>query len=525
VGAGKNYWVKSLTEKGHEDKGYAPNGYKVLMITSRVATANAQAIKLEADTRFDFKRLINDDDWWGDEPPVQKVVCCTNSYIEWYAKNLYDPNDPKTHVWNMFDFIVLDEAHSMTSDATFSESPFHVQAFLRHAYRNSKKCRIIMMSGTPEAITWLYEGVTSQKSVKVINLYKKCRHLEPKCVTIRALDGLSERIIEKLLQGKRIIYFATTSDNMQCLVEDLKNGGIPLSDIGISYSDDPKKDEKFDGELVDKRKCIFESLSKREVLPADIKILISTSKNKEGININDPDIKDMIVESHQRDEVRQMAGRIREGLDNLVIIGDAKQHSSSGNSLFAAIDKKSIASINKAVEMFWNKSKHKGRAEKADDISEVEKRHRYVRYDHFAECFRFYRGRDKGDALARSDDTCFRSDIAACKEANYTGDFSGYDNLAAWFPDARTLIYPPCDLREAVVNLFNKEDVLNKQITKAERDILAEKIRNLIKTHSQSGTDISVKFKSLAPVLTKLGYRLDEVEGVRKGSLYVIKEI
>ncbi|MCF2618193.1 DEAD/DEAH box helicase family protein, partial [Oscillibacter valericigenes] len=191
VGAGKNYWAKSLTEWGHEDKGYDPAGYRVLLITSRRSTANAQAIKLDADTRFDFSGLSPDGDSWF----TQGVVCCTNSYIEWYVKNLYNPDDPRTHIWNVFDFIILDEAHSMAADATFSEAPFHVQSFLRYVHKQTKNCRIILMSGTPEPIEWLYDGEINQKHVKNINLYNTCRHIEPKNVRLLPSLGLVDKIV------------------------------------------------------------------------------------------------------------------------------------------------------------------------------------------------------------------------------------------------------------------------------------------------------------------------------------------
>lgn len=525
VGAGKNYWVKTLTEKGHEDKGYSPDGYKVLLITSRTSTVNAQCIKLDADKRFHFADLHQYGDWWGDEPPTQKVVCCTNSYIEWYAKNLYDPDDPKTHVWNMFDFIILDEAHSMTCDATFSEAPFHVQAFLRHAYREGQRCRIVMMSGTPEPISWLYEGVVNQKDVKTINLYKRCRHLEPTQVWLRPRLGLVEKIVSKLRNGKRVIYFATTSNNMQALIEDLKANGVPLEDIGIAYSDDPEKDKKFDLELVEKRACIQDALSNDEVLPADIKIFITTSKNKEGININDPDIKDMIVESHQRDEVRQMAGRVREGLNHLVIVSDAAQHFSNGSPLFAKIDRKCVRSINAAAQEYWtHKDGRLSVKEKEKNISKIEERYRYVRYDCFREEFRFYTGRFKGDALADLSERSFKQAVESCKDASYTGDYSGYDDLAAWFPDARTAIDPQSTLKEAVSKLLVDREILGKEISKEERDELAEGIRRLVRSCEQTDTNIKANFVSLAPVLKKLGYKQNETPGKRKGSSFVITE-
>ena len=303
-----------------------------------------------------------------------------------------------------------------------------------------------------------------------------------------------------------------------------KNGADNVTAVLLDIAN-PIEDKKFDLELVEKRACIQDALSNDEVLPADIKIFITTSKNKEGININDPDIKDMIVESHQRDEVRQMAGRVREGLNHLVIVSDAAQHFSNGSPLFAKIDRKCVRSINAAAQEYWtHKDGRLSVKEKEKNISKIEERYRYVRYDCFREEFRFYTGRFKGDALADLSERSFKQAMESCKDASYTGDYSGYDDLAAWFPDARTAIDPQSTLKEAVSKLLVDREILGKEISKEERDELAEGIRYLIRSCEQTDTNIKANFVSLAPVLKKLGYKQNETPGKRKGSSFVITE-
>ena len=69
--------------------------------------------------------------------------------------------------------------------------------------------------------------------------------------------------------------------------------------------------------MLDKKKQIEESLKTAELLPDDVKIFLTTTKNKEGINIQNDDVKIMFAESSQRAELIQMAGRVRNGLDEL----------------------------------------------------------------------------------------------------------------------------------------------------------------------------------------------------------------
>lgn len=524
VGSGKNYWVKKLTEKGHEEKGYSPNGYKVLLITSRATTADAQMIKLEADRRFDFENLFRENERWGAPSPwEQSVVCCTNSYIEYFAKNIYKADDSRTHVWDMFDFIVLDEAHSMTCDATFSEAPFHVQRFLSHAHRNSN-CHIVLMSGTPAPIKWLFDD----NAVTTLNKYNECVHVEPKSVIIRSSDGVDSLIKTILEAEQRIIYFVTTTKSMAALVKALNALGISDDVIGISYSDDKERDDRFSPVLVEKKKRILESLKTKEVLPEDVKIFITTSKNKEGININDEDIKIMFVESHLKDEVIQMAGRVRKGLKELYIISDAKQHASQGSELISNINAACLKDVNDAVGQYLAKHPKEQEPDRFPKVIEkVENMFRYIRYDYFEGKFRRYVGREQGDAQVSRNEKYFQSCIACWNSpANHYGE-TGYKLLHEWFPDARLDLYITIkpDLQVEVGKLLEDSKLLGVVISKGQRDEIKAKIQALVKTCEWHGEPISENFCMLGPVLKKLGFKIDQAPDTRNGTAFVISKL
>ena len=42
---------------------------------------------------------------WSNQSFYQKSVACTNAFIEGYIRNVHDPADPETHLWNLFDII------------------------------------------------------------------------------------------------------------------------------------------------------------------------------------------------------------------------------------------------------------------------------------------------------------------------------------------------------------------------------------------------------------------------------------
>ena len=133
VGAGKNAWVARLVESGK----------RVLLVTSRKATANAQANKLEGC------RWINLDEI--QKPEGNNAVVVTNAGIEKYIKYKYNKDDERTHLWKYFDVVVIDEAHSLAADATFSDAPFYTMTFVTQVYRESQ-CKIVLMTGTPDQL-------------------------------------------------------------------------------------------------------------------------------------------------------------------------------------------------------------------------------------------------------------------------------------------------------------------------------------------------------------------------------------
>ena len=60
---------------------------------------------------------------------------------------------------------------------------------------------------------------------------------------------------------------------------------------------------------------------------------MTTSKNKEGININNEDIHHAYIEEHSLTDIRQMAGRLRCGAEHAYVIVDAQGHNTNEHRL------------------------------------------------------------------------------------------------------------------------------------------------------------------------------------------------
>ena len=191
--------------------------------------------------------------------------------------------------------------------------------------------------------------------------------------------------------------------------------GIPEEVIAVSFSQE-EAEEKF-SETILKNKVRTEAyLSDHEDLPPDIAFFFTTSRNKEGINIGNPNTYwDVYIESHWKDEAMQMWGRIREGrtqkedknrspIDCVTLIDDAPQHTSvfhrtDWSALLSAANKKTV---NEVLDV-WCHENDVDREQcwhvpsGAAVIRNAHKTFPYLRYSITDHKFRVYRGRVKGE--------------------------------------------------------------------------------------------------------------------------------
>lgn len=345
VGSGKNYWVETL----------ARQGYNILLITSRKATADAQAEKLGGERWIDLEIACKDEIGKG----YQKKVVVTNAGIEYFLKQRYNPDCESTHIWEFFDFIILDEAHSLSADATFADSPFYVKTFLDWAEENSKTCKIIYMTGTPAIIDWVFADKIGNPDYNYLNLFSKCHHVIPEDVILYPYNGIAADIAYQVVeQNQRVIYFANSVTRIEELANQLLERGVDAEYIGISYANADQRKLKLPKVILDSTKEIEESLTSIELLPPRIKCFISSSKNQEGINILDDDISMMFCETQDIDSITQMAGRVRKHLEALIILYNAPLHSEKYDYDEEFLDYMCVEAINEAFSIYLEENKY-----------------------------------------------------------------------------------------------------------------------------------------------------------------------
>ena len=203
---------------------------------------------------------------------------------------------------------------------------------------------------------------------------------------------------------------------------------------------------------------VEESIAKDNLIPDDIHLWLTTSRNKEGINILNEDIEHLYVESHIQSDIIQMAGRIRCGVKHMYIIVDSQDHyfSSWQDEPYLYRDESPgsiISSYNRPLKSFYGnvgtKPPFANTEPFAFDTEQTCKRvaayvehvqeRTYVRYSYFDNAFHFYNLRDLSIRLQTQELNMFKRAMQPPRhiEAVFKG----------WFPDS--IVHPYISIEEA----------------------------------------------------------------------------
>lgn len=362
VGSGKNTFIEKLILGEVEG---APKGLKVLLITSRRAKVDEtltyydgeESLKIFCD-RIGLEGNLFVRRWYAEEREefrdnlfvirdkagvdhhiYQNSVICTNAVIAAYHRYCYDPRNEVTWLWNKFDLIVIDEAHSLFTDATYQAAPFYVNEMIQKYMSVCSKspddlpnCKhIILMTGTPMLLEKYYRAVCpANVGMNILDLRDKCHCVVPKKVYFIENSAVKKTISDILRDGKRVIYFA---NHTQTPAEFCRKTDIPQDKVSVSFSKDKRRSalKKDHPEAYADMLLTEQSLRENFSIPEQFSLFVTTERYKEGININDK-IDYLFVETHNSSDVIQMAGRVRSGVDALYIVVDAHPHESVGEN-------------------------------------------------------------------------------------------------------------------------------------------------------------------------------------------------
>lgn len=380
VGSGKNHWVENeLIKYGN-----------ILLITSR--RAKVEETKLMSIFKGNLTKT-----------EINNNVVYTNSGMEWLIKNNIIEGAFDS-ICDYFDFVVIDEAHSLVSDSSFADSPFHIWSFIK---KMSEKMKFILMTGTFEPI----EKLIIENGWNIINATNECENNKPNRIVIDSKENILNHIKSKIVGTEKSIYMANSANYMvSYLYEKIyENSEIRKEEISFAMSDSKVTalvaEGKFHCEEHKRLDETFESIINTKKLPSDIKILLTTSRLKEGINIKDKNIKDIYCESHISSDLIQFAGRVRTGVETLYIVNDIKQNNNNDiqeidymfckesgvdacNLYLSEIEQADIDLLIDICKI--SVSKTIGNIRIKEFVSFIESKFKYIRYNHLENRFELY---------------------------------------------------------------------------------------------------------------------------------------
>ena len=493
VGSGKNYFVERFIEG---DEKHSIPKKTILIITSRRAKADEifldEAVDIENKIiqKWDEYHHVYDDfedipddvpvriliDDWGEHRVYQKSAVCTNAFVEQYSKYVYSGGDITTHLWELFDIIIIDEVHSVVLDATYQSAPFYIRDLVsefikRHEladkepekYKRPLCEQIIIMAGTEDAV----KAIETPENSTTINRMEVCRRAYPRNIRFITMDAVKRQIADQLAAGERIVYF----QNHTTLPKEFIEGtSIDPEVIVPSFTKEEKRRNLEKNEETLYRKIIEteKSIKEENLVPQYVRLFLSTSRNKEGININDKDIKYIYVESHIISEIEQMAGRVRAGVEDLYIIVDADEFSTYESKYEELFSRDEVAGKNwydacgaandyfrklcktENVKDLFHNREFLGRAYDNKNIREfirfIHSKFPYVRYSCFDNMFKFYSFRKRGRKYIKDSIDCFNRvilDKELCVQ-----------EFKKWFPYSEIHPYYTVDMK--AVDIFNK---------------------------------------------------------------------
>lgn len=540
VGSGKNTFVDNLAKGGvikHADGTPVEKQY-ILLITSRRAKVNEQLNSdvvvydpsigmfdnilsdwyAQYDERYaDYfeapTKELSDLDGWGGSRIFKRTCVNTNAKIEYNLKQHFHPNDSASHPWERFDMIVIDEVHALLADASYQNAPFYVRRLIEETKRRSVTCKIIVMTGSPQIL----RNYALFDDAYCVDLMDTCRNIVPQRIEYICKKDAIEKQTKMLRQRQPFVAFSNHIGDMFTICK--KQSGEIQDGIAISFSDEARRNiMKKEQPLNYKKMCDTEKhLAQYQTLPAGIHAFLTTSRNKEGVNIKNEDFRTMFVETHDDIDIIQMTGRLRNPIETLYIITDSKPHPNLEDTNEQPFCKSET--VLNAVNVYFQKLCQSNNIDLTDPegwhpvihsveplgkfIDFIHNKFLYIRYDYFTDKFVYYQEREDSKAYYAEQQSLFQ-------QASYSSA-----RLIAltqrWFPNVSCVVSVKCkgDVAEEIRKYLTANSWLDgkRNIHDVERTEILEQINKIT----------GGNYKTLAPALKDWGYLLN-TNGKKKSS-------
>ena len=214
VGSGKSTWVSDiLTKKG-----------SVLFVTSRKA-------KVREDVHY---TCFSDIFHWNTNGNQTLI---TNAKLAFLIERIADDymKDIDEFI-NHFDYVVVDEVHSIATDSAYAESCPAVLSFIEYAAEKGKV--VVCMTGTPEPIKSYFD----ENGWYTADYIDVCDYVHPHQISLIKKSKIT-KLISKMCRTQQIIYFANRTDKITALCKELlENNILNATEIAVAVSKDREDD-------------------------------------------------------------------------------------------------------------------------------------------------------------------------------------------------------------------------------------------------------------------------------------------
>lgn len=380
VGAGKSTWVKKVLAKKEN----------VLFITSRRA-------KVDEDVNDScFENFIR---MQGDE----HRTLITNAKLAALLKNfnLKDSSMTIDEFLDHYKYIVIDEVHSMISDSTYANSSFLLLNFIEYVAKSGRN--IICMTGTPEPVRKYFE----KNKWYILDFRKTCEYVKPKRYIAISNETIISTMKKELDKNNKIIYFVNNKSSFKELYKKIVDARL-VNPKEISAIAATNKENKLEVDLkdlfgdenkaiIEKCKATYKSIIEEKMLPEDCKILLSTSKLREGIDIMNQNVV-VICDNHVLTNIIQFCGRVRNGTEVAYIVEDSTPHPNEQEKILYKYSKEEAVAGNYFLKKymdiegskFSNKTIGTEKSDKEKLIAHIEN-NKYCRFNYISNEFQRFR--------------------------------------------------------------------------------------------------------------------------------------
>ena len=210
----------------------------------------------------------------------------------------------------MFPIVVIDELHSLFLDTMFAEDSYSCIQCILHFWKDTIK---IGLTATPDLLLNYIDPEGKMFYMLDSNdLLPKYNANEVIYCNYTYLKS-SLKLIEPREDNKAIVYCASARTAIT-LAEKNAKAAYLIS----NYNKDV--------EAVEKQQPVYKYIIENAKLPEDVDILFMTSAYREGVEIKDSAVKNIIIDASDEITISQFIGRIRADLDKVIINTNQNQY-------------------------------------------------------------------------------------------------------------------------------------------------------------------------------------------------------